>query len=326
MAGRLRAVFGSVTAEPAIFFYFLAIFLLYSAFQPTVFSKVCSEYLEALGDPNITCDNVGVMNTSAAQEVNHLINADTNYWIKLSSICATLPSLVGDVMMGSWGDAFGRRLPLLLPSIGGLLATAVYLALVNVPAMGVAWLCAASLVSGIFGGYTGVVAASFAYISEVVDPASRSRRVSLAEGCIFLAATIGPFLSAALYSNLGNTGVFTLHGLCHLINLAYTLTLPETKKNKQPKSMRGLFSFSHFYESMRTVAAPRKGRYTAALISLLLAFFIFATLSNGELDTLYLFLADTLGQEVSATVFQLITGFRNCIAALALVFFLPFLK
>ena len=309
-----------------IFLYFLAIYLLYSVIQPLVLARVCLSHLAGLADSGLTCGTIRQLNSSLAMEVNQQIIADTNYWITVSSLSATLPSLVGDMVMGSWGDAFGRRLPLLLPSIGGLLATAVYLALVNIPTMGVAWLCVASLVSGIFGGYTGVVAASFAYISEVVEPASRSRRVSLAEGCIFLAATIGPFLSAALYSNLGNTGVFILHGLCHLINLAFTLHLPETRKNKQPKSLRGLFSFSHFYESMRTVAAPRKGKYRAALISLLWAFFIFGTLSNGELDTLYLFLTDTLGQEVSATLFQLITGFKNCIVALALLFFLPFLK
>ena len=121
----------------------------------------------------------------------------------------------------------GRRLPLFLPSVGGLLATAIYLrwphfvlftiplsnskdvmarwedwigdshkpafscdhdffnfSLVLVPSLPVSLLCVASLLrwyslqsrryekecfnsSGIFGGYTGVVSASFAYISEV---------------------------------------------------------------------------------------------------------------------------------------------------------------
>merc|ERR1711962_1192766 len=117
------------------------------------------------------------------------------------------------------------KLPMLMPSVGGLLATIIYLIIVNVHSLGAEWLCAASFVSGIFGGYTGVIAASFAYIAEFVDEESRSKRVSLAEGCIFLAATIGPFLSAALYSGLGNTGVFTCHGLCHLANLIYCITL-----------------------------------------------------------------------------------------------------
>ena len=108
--------------------------------------------------------------TSLAIAANAKINVDTNFWIKISSLSATLPSLIGDMMMGSWSDIFGkwrmaimqnircgafsrftftsynfhcikiitfswykypyipgRRLPLFLPSVGGLLATAIYL-------------------------------------------------------------------------------------------------------------------------------------------------------------------------------------------------------
>ena len=151
-----------------------------------------------------------------------------------------------------------------MSSPSGLFAACVYLALSLVPSLGVAWVCAASLVSGIFGGYTGVVAAGLAYISEVVEvkhrlyqlyvalgrrllqfpfPA-RSQRVSIAEGCIFLAATLGPFLSAALYSSLGDTAVFAVHALCHLANLLYCLWLPEPVVEDRPKaSVRSLFSF-----------------------------------------------------------------------------------
>ena len=232
-----------LSVEPALFSYFLAIYLLYSVFHPLVFSKVCQAHLASLTDPGLTCTNIGQLNTTAAQDASQRINEDTNFWIKVSSISATLPSLLGDILIGSWSDTFSRRLPLLLPSVGGLLATCIYLALLNIPSMGVAWLCAASLLSGIFGGYTGVIAASFAYISEVVEPTSRSWRVALAEGCVFLAATVGPFLSAALSSLFGNMAVFCLHGICHLTNLLYCLWLPEPRLLEPASvSLSSLFS------------------------------------------------------------------------------------
>ena len=37
---RLRNITALVTVEPTIFFYFLAIYLLFSVFHPLVFSKV----------------------------------------------------------------------------------------------------------------------------------------------------------------------------------------------------------------------------------------------------------------------------------------------
>ena len=118
----------------------------------------------------ISICEVSESKTSLAIAANAKINVDTNFWIKISSLSATLPSLIGDMMMGSWSDIFGkrvmaimqnircgafskftsasynfyyikfntsswqkysyipgRRLPLFLPSVGGLLATAIYL-------------------------------------------------------------------------------------------------------------------------------------------------------------------------------------------------------
>ena len=119
MLARCRALLSRITVEPAIFFYFLAIYLLYSVFHPLVYSKACLAHLTTLKDFNFTCATLGQLNTTAAKEASQRISEDTNYWIRLSSICFTLPSLVGDIMLGSWGDLYGRRLPLFLPSVGG---------------------------------------------------------------------------------------------------------------------------------------------------------------------------------------------------------------
>ena len=62
----------------------------------------------------------------------------------------------------------------------------MYLALSLVPSLGIGWVCAASLVSGIFGGYTGVVAAGLAYISEVVEIKHRLYQLDVALGSSLL--------------------------------------------------------------------------------------------------------------------------------------------
>ena len=50
--------------------------------------------------------------------------------------------------MGGWSDVFGRKLPLFLPGVGGVLSTIVYLLVVSINSMGVEWLCLASVLSG----------------------------------------------------------------------------------------------------------------------------------------------------------------------------------
>ena len=50
--------------------------------------------------------------------------------------------------MGGWSDMFGRKLPMFLPAVGGLLSSIVYILVVSFPSMGVEWLCLASFLSG----------------------------------------------------------------------------------------------------------------------------------------------------------------------------------
>ena len=53
---------------------------------------------------------MGESKTSLGIAANAKINVDTNFWIKVSSLSATLPSLLGDMMMGSWSDIFGKNI------------------------------------------------------------------------------------------------------------------------------------------------------------------------------------------------------------------------
>ena len=78
--------------------------------------------------------------------------------------------------MGSWSDLFGRKMPMYLPSVGGLLATIVYIVVVCVEEVGVGWLCLASLLSGAFGGFTSVIANSFAYVASITEKEDRTLR------------------------------------------------------------------------------------------------------------------------------------------------------
>ena len=78
--------------------------------------------------------------------------------------------------MGSWSDLFGRKTPLYLPSIGGLMGTAVYVVFVLFEDVEPGWLCLASLFSGAFGGVTSTIASSFSYVASVAEREDRTLR------------------------------------------------------------------------------------------------------------------------------------------------------
>ena len=111
--------------------------------------------------------------------------------------------------MGGWCDLFGKRLPMFLPAVGGALSSIIYILVVSIDTLGVEWLCLASFLSGICGGVTSVIANCFSYVSALTDSESRSLRVSVVEGMMFVAATVGPALSRLIKTKLGSVFVFT---------------------------------------------------------------------------------------------------------------------
>ena len=66
----------------------------------------------------------------------------------MTTISNALPSLLVDCFMGGWSDMFGRKLPMFLPALGGVLSSIVYILVVSTNTMGVEWLCLASFLSG----------------------------------------------------------------------------------------------------------------------------------------------------------------------------------
>ena len=66
----------------------------------------------------------------------------------MTTLSNALPSLLVDCFMGGWSDMFGRKLPMFLPALGGVLSSMVYILVVSLPSLGVEWLCLASFLSG----------------------------------------------------------------------------------------------------------------------------------------------------------------------------------
>ena len=137
MLSKMKTLLRNITVEPAMFSYFLAIYLLYSVFHPTVmdryfrkhfwinrrifrlwqnevcnvFCRVCTTYLRDLNSstlPTNSCSTIFTMDTEEAMEAVNHINTETNGWIKITTIAAYLPSILVDCFMGGWSDLFGR--------------------------------------------------------------------------------------------------------------------------------------------------------------------------------------------------------------------------
>jgi len=318
-------VFRNITVEPVIFFYFLAIYLLFSVFHPTVFNRVCISYLSQSNITNLTPDSCTLLftlnTTESAAAIQH-INQETNSWIKWTTLASYLPSIVTDCFIGGWGDLFGRKLPMFLPSVGGVLASIVYICFVMIESLDVSWLLVASVCSGMFGGVTSVIANCFSYVASLIDKENRTFRVSIVDGMLFVAATIGPFSSKFLKDSLGTVYVFSGYMICHVLVIVYCIFLKEPAKSKSNITCSKLFNIKHLLDSIRTVFVSRPNKANIILLLQLVALFISINIVVGEADITYIFLAN-----IQAThVFEYYLCLRNAFSALALLALLPLLK
>jgi len=325
----MRTILRNITVEPAMFSYFLAIYLLYSVFHPTVMDRVCTTYLRDLNSltlPTNSCSIIFTMDTKEAREAVNHINKETNAWIQITTVSATIPSILVDCFMGGWSDLFGRKMPMYLPSVGGVLGSVVYLCFISIESMDPSWLCLASFLSGIFGGVTSVIANCFTYVASITDKESRTIRVSTVEAMQFLAASVGPFLSKGLKNGLGSVYVFAASLLCHIAVILYCITLKEPLKSKSDEERKitcaKLFSPKHLIDSFKTIFAPRPNKGRVILLLQLLCLFITMNIISGEHDILYVFLANIN----AANIFDYFFGFKNFMGAVALLTVLPVLK
>ena len=56
------------------------------------------------------------------------VQSETAFWTWSSTLFMTVPSIVVDCYLGAWSDVLGRKFTLLMPPIGAIAGTAVYIA------------------------------------------------------------------------------------------------------------------------------------------------------------------------------------------------------
>ncbi|KDR19802.1 Proton-coupled folate transporter [Zootermopsis nevadensis] len=167
----------------------LAIFMQYGIFQDLVYEEVCRTTF------NVTvCEN---LHDPIYTECLDTVQNDASMWILSSTVSLALPSIISANVLGSWGDRFGRKLPLVLPSVGGLLSALVYIWMSLCNLSGPVWpILVASGISGIFGGFVSCIMAVTSYVSSISSQHSRTARVTVLEAMTFIGGTIGPFAGA----------------------------------------------------------------------------------------------------------------------------------
>lgn len=305
-----------ITVEPVLLFYMLAIFMQYGIFQDMVYEKVCRTTFnvtvcENLHDPKY----LGYLDT---------VQNDASVWILGSTVSLAVPSIVSANFLGSWGDHFGRKLPLVLPSIGGLLSTFVYIWMSLYNLSGPIWpIIIASGISGIFGGFVSCIMAVTSYVSSISSQGSRTARVTLLEAMSFVGGTIGPFAGGGLLSISSHAVVFSCISIFHMAIIVYVLfCVREVVGTETDSSYCSIF---HVRDSITTCFRPRVGYKKAYLLCFLVCCLVIMTIVAGELDVTYLYTKDD-PLKWNYQTYSYYFGLKYALGSVTLILGTPILK
>lgn len=205
-----------VTIEPVLFLFALGRGLGTPTIYALWYRKVCMhEYSTEV------CDNLH--NETLYKEEEEWVQKTTSQWRFYENLVYVIPAMVFSIVYGSWGDRISRKVPIILPFVGTLLEHFGYILNSIFIAGSPALLLPSSFVTGVFGGYLTVLAASFGYLSEVTSLESRTARISIAYSVNMFSTSMATFVSGLMLENTGFLFMFSMTSFCFALGLVYII-------------------------------------------------------------------------------------------------------
>ena len=248
-------IMSSITVEPVLFAFMLGTFLKIPVTQQLILQKICiQKYNETFCKDNFTAGTCG--HSAKAEDA---IQSETSQWIFYQTVALCLPSIVSSLLLGSWSDKFGRKVVILLPLIGSSCEAISAIINIHFYDTSPAYLLIGNIISGMFGGFSMILMALFAYMADITeDKSNRTLRIGLLESMTFLGGTIGELTSGVLIEHLGFLAPFIIILSFNILTILYVLVvLRESYSPPEEYKNRPLFSCDNFKGSVQVYTKPR---------------------------------------------------------------------
>lgn len=129
------------------------------------------------------CD-AAIQNSSSIQ-LQQAIQVELSLYSLILNALSTFPAIFSTILLGSLSDRIGRRIGLVVPIIGLVIQSALYVTIfyAHLPI----WVCfVADTLQGLAGGYGLLLSTASAYIADVTSVEQRTWRLVIAEAALVL--------------------------------------------------------------------------------------------------------------------------------------------
>ncbi|XP_071081154.1 lysosomal proton-coupled steroid conjugate and bile acid symporter SLC46A3-like [Haliotis cracherodii] len=320
--GRRQFDLNLITVEPVLFLYMIGSFLTYPTFQAFVFDKICTDsYNETFC---ASLQNKTFQEDHKTEE--DYVQSQTSYWILKKNVVELVPScLIVVFFLGPWGDKVGRKLPVLLPCSGAMLASITYLIMSVFPSIKKEYMYIGFAVNGLSGAFSALLMSVYSYVTHIADATNKTVRVGILESMTFFAATVGVFVSGVMLDNTSFVFVFAFITGSFFLGMLYAIIrLENITANTRPEG-EGICAYlclSSIKESGRCVMKKRQEKRNVYIFLLLVVFVILELGTSCEIDVLFLY-TRRAPLSWTPTTFGYYKGLENFTRSLTLVIVLP---
>ncbi|XP_045119470.1 solute carrier family 46 member 3-like [Portunus trituberculatus] len=176
--------------------------------------KICRE----MSFPLEVCLNLTSYSVIEA-EVQQRVTVTLMYY----NLITSLPSVLFALFLGSWSDRHGRKVPMVLPLLGNVVASLVYVMNAYLVTLPSSYILFAGLPIALTGGMTTLLMACFSYVSDITRLRSRTTRIALVDLGFSLGSPIGILLSSVVFYYVGYLGIYSCGTCVFVIALLYVL-------------------------------------------------------------------------------------------------------
>ncbi|RXG58405.1 Solute carrier family 46 member 3 [Armadillidium vulgare] len=212
---RLCNVIKQITLEPCVLLFFMA----YSMGAPmqtaVMVDKVC---IIKYNYSTEICNNLSNYKNEQMD-----VQREASRLGMYSSIIENLPKILFVLFLGSWSDKHGRKIPLILPFIGGVLYSFVMWVNIRVETLPPEFLLFAALPHALTGGIVCLIMSMYAYVSDITTIKTRTTRIAFYDMFLMIGPPCGILLSNVTVKNLGFGGSFLIVGFIFAICIVYII-------------------------------------------------------------------------------------------------------
>lgn len=297
----MRLWASNVSVEPVLFVCNLCSQISYVSSQDLMVEKACKVNFGLSED---VCGSLKEHDDSQ-KAVQDLVSSFLMY----RSIFETAIQVVWVLVLGSWSDRWGRRMPLMFSLACLLLESAVYLIISLCPSCRMEVILIGSLPYSLSGGTHGLLMLCFAHLADLSKPRRRTTRMGFLDAAYYLGAPVGTALVGPLLDAGGYVAAFpaviAIYGVC-ILYVAVRIHRPQQSTSQEPSGCATTVreagrlcttacDVAQLYDAVHVTVQPRPQRATAHILLLILAMMCDSLPIWGEANVKYLFVQRALG-------------------------------